>query len=89
MIATFEYEIARGDDVFYLKVAYSGHSTGSRWDADYYADLISVTLHGEDFDTTAQEDASILAAAYEHIATDIEDDEGARGDYLNDMRGGW
>jgi hypothetical protein len=82
MIASFEYELTREDDCFYLEVIYSA----AVYDGEYDAELISVTLDGVAFDTSVAEDNEIMAAAYEQIATEFEDYEMSRGEYLNDMR---
>ena len=82
MIASFEYELTREDDCFYLEVIYSA----AIYDGEYDAELISVTLEGVAFDTTTREDDDIMSAVYEQIASDYEDQESARGDYIIDMR---
>lgn len=82
MIASFEYELTREDDCFYLEVIYSA----AVYDGEYDAELISVMLDGVAFDTTTREDDEIMSAVYEQIASDYEDQESARGDYINDMR---
>jgi hypothetical protein len=82
MIASFEYELTREDDCFYLEVIYSA----ARYQGEYEAELVSVTLDGAAFTTTVREDDDIMTAVYEQLASDYEDQEAARGDYINDMR---
>lgn len=88
MIASFEYELIRegSEEAFYLEVVYEAHRYGSRWDAEVDVELLSVTLDGIDFDTTAEEDAALLSAAQDRVDDDFEADEAAYGDYINDMR---
>lgn len=69
MFADFFYTITRGDDDFEVIVEY--HAI--RCFGDYDIEITEVTLDGQPFETTADEDAAMLAHCYENVDDDWQD----------------
>jgi hypothetical protein len=74
----FEYELERDDETLYVEVTYA--TDGDEvW-------LESVQYDGGELNTTAEEDARLLAQAKDNVSEDLIDAAASYGDYLYDLR---
>lgn len=85
MFPSFYFTITRNEDDVDILVEYQ--ATKEFGDVDI--DIISVTLDGDEIETTEAEDKAIIEACFERVDEDFMDAEADYGDYLHDMRREW
>lgn len=81
MFASFYATITINDEDMDVLVEYT--ATGRGDDVDI--DITSVTLDGVEIDTTAAQDEALMAACFDRVDDDFEDEAAAYGDYRYEM----
>ena len=81
MFASFYATITINDEDADVLVEYT--ATGRGDDVDI--DLTSVTLDGVEIDTTAAQDEALMAACFDRVDDDFEDEAADYGDYRYEM----
>lgn len=81
MFANFYATITINDEDVDVLVEYT--ATGRGDDVDI--DITSVTLEGVEIDTTAAQDQALMAACFDRVDDDFEDEVAAYGDYRYEM----
>lgn len=81
MFASFYATITINDEDIDVLVEYT--ATGRGDDVDI--DITSVTLDGVEIDTTAAQDEALMAACFDRVDDDFEDEAAAYGDYRYEM----
>lgn len=79
MIAHFDYTITIGDEDVDVEVEYRA----IRGEDD--VELISVTLDGKEIVLTPEQERDIIAACFDRIDDDFEEDRASYGDYRYEM----
>ena len=81
MFASFYATITINDEDIDVLDEYT--ATGRGDDVDI--DITSVTLDGVEIDTTAAQDEALMAACFDRVDDDFEDEAAAYGDYRYEM----
>lgn len=81
MFASFYATITINEEDVDVLVEYT--ATGRGDDVDI--DITSVTLDGVEIDTTAAQDEALMAACFDRVDDDFEDEAAAYGDYRYEM----
>lgn len=81
MFASFYATITINDEDVDVLVEYTATGRGDNVDID----LTSVTLDGVEIDTTAAQDEALMAACFDRVDDDFEDEAAAYGDYRYEM----
>lgn len=81
MFASFYATITINDEDADVLVEYTATGRGDNVDID----LTSVTLDGVEIDTTAAQDEALMAACFDRVDDDFEDEAADYGDYRYEM----
>lgn len=81
MFASFYATITINDEDVDVLVEYTATGRGDNVDID----LTSVTLDGVEIDTTAAQDEALMAACFDRVDDDFEDEAADYGDYRYEM----